>query len=210
MASEVNTIHNNRSVEIRWIRIGILGGLCASILYPVLLFAPLSLPLTAAVASFLGPAIGVGSLGLYRLIRLHAPSVSGALGAIHNIIAGALFTAMALVQLAVRSQAPTGSAADLVGVWLGIDVAWDIYIGLGTLAFGWAMRHHPRFGWPFAVTGMLLGLLEIILNLLPFPTPPANAGSVDIGPVVGLWYLASTIQAWRSLSWAGERCKPDA
>jgi hypothetical protein len=50
-------------VEIRWIRAGIVGGLCASILYPVLLLAPLPLPVTAAVASFLGPAIGLGSLG---------------------------------------------------------------------------------------------------------------------------------------------------
>lgn len=194
-------------VEIRWIRVGVLGGLCASILYPVLLFAPLPLPLTALVASFLGPAIGVGSLGLYRLIRLDAPSVTAALGAVHNIVAGGLFTAMALVQLAVRARASEG-AGDLVGVWLGLDVAWDVYIGLGTLAFGWAMRRHPRFGWLFSAPALLLGLLVVVLNLLPFPTPPADAGSFDIGPFVGLWYLAATIQAWRSLSWARERCGP--
>jgi hypothetical protein len=110
-------------VEIRWIKLGIAGGLCASVLYPVLLFAPLPLVLTAAVASLLGPAIGVGSLGLYRLIRLHAPSVMAALGAIHNVVAGALFTAMALVQLAVRAR-PAEGAAPLTGVWLGLDVAW--------------------------------------------------------------------------------------
>lgn len=195
--------------EIRWVRIGILGGLCASVLYPVLLFAPLPLAVTAAAASFLGPAIGVGSIGLYRLIRLHAPSVTAALGAVHNVVAGALFTAMALVQLAVRAR-PPGGAANLFGVWLGLDVAWDVYVGLGTLAFGWAMRRHPRFGWSFAAPGLALGLLVIVLNLIPFPVPPAEAGSFDIGPLVGLWYLASTIQAWRSLPWARERCRPAA
>jgi len=199
----------NDHVEIRWIRAGIVGGLAASVLYPVLLFAPFPLPITAAVASFLGPAIGIGSLGLHRLIRLDAPSVTAALGALLNIVAGALFTAMALVQLAVRARAPE-SAGDLVGVWLGLDVAWDIYIGLGTLAFGWAMRRHPRFGWPFSAVGLLLGLLVIVLNLIPFPTPPTSAGSFDIGPLVGLWYLASTVQAWRSLSWARQRCRPAA
>lgn len=198
-----------QQLEIRWIHVGIIGGICASILYPVLLLAPLPLAVTAGVAAFLGPAIGIGSLGLYRLIALHAPSVAAALGAIHNLIAGALFTCMALVQLAVRAQFPE-PAPNLVGVWLGLDVAWDVYIGLGTLAFAWAMRHHPRFRWAFAAPGLALGLLVVVLNLIPFPVPPAEAGSVDIGPLVGLWYLAATIQAWRSLPWARQRCRPSA
>jgi hypothetical protein len=111
---------------------------------------------------------------------------------------------MVLVQLAVRPRVPEG-VGDIGGVWLGLDVAWDIYIGLGTLAFGCAMLRHPRFGWPFAAPGLILGLLVVVLNLIPFPTPPAAAGSFDIGPFVGLWYLASTIQARRSLSWAREQ-----
>lgn len=196
-------------VELRWVRVGIFGGLCASVLYPVLLFVPLPLSMTAAVACLLGPAIGIGSLGLQRLIGLHAPSVAAVLGAIHNTLAGCLFTAMVLVQLAVRARSPAG-AGDLVGVWLGLDVAWDVYIGLGTLAFAWAMRRHPRFGWGFAGPGLAIGLLVIVMNLVPFPVPPAEAGWFDIGPLVGLWYLASTIQAWRSLSWARERCAPGA
>ena len=97
-----------------------------------------------------------------------------------------------------------------MGVWLGLDVAWDVYIGLGTLAFSWSMLHHPRFGWPFSASGFLLGLLVIVLNLIPFPVPPAEAGSFDIGPFVGLWYLATTIQAWRSLPWALQGCRPAA
>jgi hypothetical protein len=188
-------------VEIRWIKAGIVGGLCASALYPSLLFAPLSMRATAALAAFLGPAIGIGSLGLYQLMRLHARSVSAALGAIHNVIAGGLFTAMALVQLAVKSHTPA-STEEIIGVWLGLDVAWDMYIGLGTIFFAGAMLSHPRFRWPFAVSGLTLGLLVIVLNLLPFPMPPADVGSIDVGPFVGLWYLAATIQAWRSLTWA--------
>ncbi len=187
--------------EIRWVKVGIVGGFAASVLYPLALFAPLPLAATAAVGSLLGPAIGVGSLGLYHLIRLHEPSVAAALGAVHNAVAGALLTAMVLVQLAVRARVP-GGVGDVGGVWLGLDVAWDVYIGLGTLAFAWAMRRHPRFGWWFAAPGLVLGLLVVILNLVPFPTPPAKAGLFDVGPFVGLWYLASTIQAWRSLRWA--------
>jgi hypothetical protein len=190
--------------EIRWIKTGIVAGLCASILYPALIFAPLPLKSVAALAAFLGPAIGIASIGLYFLVRLHGHSVAASLGAIHNVLAGGFFSAMVLVQLAAKQHAPD-SVQDLVSVWLGLDVAWDIYIGLGTLFFAYAMMRHPRFRWPFAVPGFVLGVLVIVLNLIPFPVPPAETGSIDVGPFVGLWYLAVTIQAWRSLQWASQR-----
>jgi hypothetical protein len=67
------------------------------------------------------------------------------------------------------------------------------------------MLRHPCYRLPFALSGFLFGSLVLILNLLTFPTPPAEAGSIDVGPFVGLWYLASTVQAWRSLGWAREK-----
>ena len=36
---------------------------------------------------------------------------------------------------------------------------------------------------------MVLGALLVVLNVVTFPTPPADAGLFDIGPFVGLWYL---------------------
>jgi len=181
-------------VEIRWIKTGVVARLCASLFYPLLLFAPLPLVATAAVAALLGPAIGIGSLGLRQLIRMHGESVAATLGAIHNSLAGGLFTAMVLVQLAVRHHvADLSGSSELVGVWLGLDVAWDIYIGLGTISFAWAMLSHPRFRWPFAVPGFGLGILVVLLNLHAFPIPPGEAGSIDVGPFVGLWYLDATV-----------------
>jgi hypothetical protein len=192
--------------DIRWIQAGVAGGLCAAALYPLLIFAPLPFKATAAMAAFLGPAIGIGSLGLRCLIRLHDESVTATLGAISNFTAGALFVAMALVQMAVKTPgADTEHVRRLADVWLGTDVAWDTYIGLGTIFFGWSMFRHPKFRWPFGVSGLVLGILLLALNLATFPTPPADAGSFDVGPFVGLWYLAATIQAWRSLGWAREK-----
>jgi hypothetical protein len=192
--------------EIRLIVTGIIAGLCASIIYPLILFVPFSLPVVAAMASFLGPAIGIGSLGLRQLIRLHGESAAATLGAVHNLLAGALFTAMALVQLAVKDVAASSSKViELQGIWWGLDVAWDIYIGLGTIFFGCAMFRHPRFGMIFAGSGVALGVAEILLNVYTFPAPPAASGLFDIGPFVGLWYLAATIQAWRSLGWARQQ-----
>lgn len=198
--------------EIRWIKAGIAGGLAASVLYPALLILngpPLAV---TVIAAFLGLAIGVGSLGLRQLVDLHRRSVAAALGAISNYTAGALFTAMALVQLAVKQVgAETGIslAPDLEAVWLGLDVAWDNYIGVGTLLFALAVRGHPRFGWWFAGPGLVIGLGLIAMNLVTFPAPPSAAGLVDVGPFVGLWYLAATLQAWRSLGWARGRVSSD-
>lgn len=194
--------------EIRWIKVGIAGGLAASVLYPALLL--LSGPPFAVTtsAAFLGLSIGIGSLGLRKLIELHDRSVSASLGAIANYTAGALFTAMALVQLAVKQIGADMAITlqpDLEGVWFGLDVAWDLYIGAGTLLFAWAMKGHPRFGWWFAGPGLALGAGLLITNLAVFPTPPSAAGLFDLGPLVGLWYLAATIQAWRSLGWARSR-----
>lgn len=194
--------------RIQWILAGIIGGVLASVLYPALLILPGPPALITVLASFLGLSIGVGSIGLMKLIILNGCSVLASLGAISNFTAGALFTAMALVQLAVKevaSEAGVTFSAQLEAVWLGLDVAWDVYISVGTVFFSWAMLSHPRFGWYFGVPGMLIGILLMVFNLLPFPTPPSSAGLVDLGPLVGLWYLGATIQAWRSLGWAKDQ-----
>jgi len=191
---------------LTWIKLGIAAGVVASLFYPLLIFAPLPYLAVVMVASFLGPAIGLASLGLKRLLEIQQPSVWASVGAITNFMAGALFTTMLLVQLAFKSQ-PTQDMP--VMIWLGLDVAWDIYIGLGTMFFSLAMLSHPRFGKIFAIPGLVLGVLVIALNLATFPTPPAEADSFDIGPLVGIWYLVVTIQTWRSLVWAKGRLNLD-
>lgn len=117
------------SDDIRWIKTGIVAGLCASILCPTIIFAPLPLKPVAALAAFLGPAIGIGSIGLHYLVRLRGHSVAAALGAIHNVLAGVLFSAMALVQLAAKQYAPE-SVPDLLSVWLLLLGALVIVLNL--------------------------------------------------------------------------------
>jgi hypothetical protein len=191
------------SISLRAIRVGIVAGFFACLAYPLAVFAPLpKLATTTLVAGF-GPALGVASYGLRRLLDLESPRLSSALGSLLNALAGALFSAMLLVQLAVGYSAGGDKvSAPFVAIWLGLDVAWDAYVGLGTICFALAMMRHPRFGRVFAFFGMLIGAGLLALHLYTFPTPPQNAGLVDLGPVLGLWYLVVTIQMWRSLSWA--------
>jgi hypothetical protein len=158
-------------------------------------------------------SIGVGSLGLRRMIDLEGPSAAAALGVIANCTAGALFTAMPLVHPAVKQVAAGAAntfAPDLGAVWLGLDLAWYDYVGMGTIPFAWAMRHHPRFRWRFGASGLAIGVDLLASNLAVSPTPPSAAGLVDLGPLVGLWYLAASLQTWRSLGWARKRLHPEA
>ncbi len=149
--------------------------------------------------------IGLASLGLKELLLVRGNSVSARDRAWMNFTAGTLFTAMVLVQLAFRYAPATEEAPPIpVGVWLGLDVAWDIYIGLGTAFYSAAMLHHGRFGALFAVPEFLVALLLIGLNVPLSLPPPAEAGLFDFGPFVGLWYLAVTVQSWFSLAWARE------
>jgi hypothetical protein len=128
-----------------------------------------------------------------------------------NALAGALFAAMALVQIAIGELVKDRAAFhSLVGIWLGLDKAFDAYIGLGTVFFAIAMWRHPRFGRGFAISGLVIGAGLIFLNFLTFPSPPANAGLFDPGPVIGLWYLAVTIEMVRSVAWARRRVSQPA
>ena len=142
-------------------------------------------------------------MGLGRLLQVQRRSVAVQLAVALNFAAGALVTAMLLVQLAVGSRTH-GQAVplDLVAVWLGLDVAWDVYVGLGTGLFALAMLRHPRFRAVFGIPGLVIAGVLLGLNLGTYPTPPAEAGLFDAGPLVGLWYLAVSVQAWRSLGWA--------
>jgi hypothetical protein len=58
-------------------------------------------------------------------------------------------------------------------------VAWDVYLGLGTLLFAFSAWSHPRLGRPFAVSGALIAMALLALNLASFPTPPSDSSSAN-------------------------------
>lgn len=196
-------------MTLEWIKLGGLFGLASMAVFAIAAAAPLPDNATAVLAALFGPLLSLASYGLYRLLTLHRASVSLQVAAVSNIIAGALVTAMLMVQLAVRAG---GRASVDDFLWtkfrrvdLGLDVAWDVYICLGTFLFAWNMLRHPRFGRIFGGIGLLLASGLAVLNLATFPTPPAYAGLVDLGPLVGLWYVAASVQMLRSRRWAETR-----
>jgi hypothetical protein len=197
--------HASESKEpiLRWIRCGAVCGVAACVVYPSLIFIPLPDRAAALLAAAWGPLLGIASLGLCKLLQVERRLIGAQLGAVLNIAAGALVTSMLLVQIAAGMRASGEKVPrDLVSVWLGLDVAWDVYVGLGTAFFAWAMLRHARFGVVFGASGLVVAVVLLALNLYTFPEPPGEAGLFDAGPFVGLWYLAVSIRAWRSLGWA--------
>jgi hypothetical protein len=76
---------------------------------------------------------------------------------------------------------------------LSLDVAWDIFISLGTILFALSMTALPRFWKITGITGLAMGFGLLVLNIYTFPVPPGEAGLIDLGPFTALWYLAVTI-----------------
>jgi hypothetical protein len=155
---------------------------------------------TSILASAFGPLIAGASVALYLFLASERATLAGQLAAVANVAAGALVTAMVLVQLAVNDvEAGLSPAVNdaFEHVEFGLDLAWDVFLVAGTILFSCAMLADRRFGRRFALPGIVLAVALYVLNFASFPTPPADNGSVDLGPFVGLWYAAVSVQALR-------------
>jgi len=198
----------------RWIKLGVICGLLVSFIYPALIFIPLPDIVQTFLVMLYGPLLGFASAGLYYFITIHKKSLTASAAVVSNIIAGVLITTMLLVQVAMRSSQPAESVGTGGWLWtsinsvhLGLDVAWDVYIFFGTLLFAISMFNHPKLGKIISIAGIIISLLLIVLNAIPFPVPPADAGLIDVGPLVGLWYLTVTIVIIFNLKWVDEKLK---
>jgi hypothetical protein len=192
----------------QWTIMSIITGLGAVISYTLMIILPGPYLALVIVVSAFGPLLAAASLGLYHVLAESGNPIVLQLAVMFNVLGAAIFTTMLLVQLAIGHQLQsidqgainvTALRTSLIGVQLGMDVAWDIFIALGTLLFGISMIGDARFGWILGIAGILIAVALLILNLWTFPTPPAAKNLVDLGPLVGLWYLAVTIMLIRWL-----------
>jgi xanthosine utilization system XapX-like protein len=213
---EPKGMDNGKALIYRWIIFGAYAGLGAVVVYPLLLFVPLPQFPTVLLSGSFGLLLGTASIGLYQMLAVNRKTISAQLGAVFNVVAGAAFNMMILAQLAVNQTMAKylADASDestketLKRIWrvvdkvqAGLDVSWDFYICAGTFLFAINMIKHPRFGFVFGASGMAIAVLLMIFNIYTFPINPGQEGLVDLGPAVGLWYLAVVIQTFRSLRW---------
>ena len=175
-------------------------GLLANVAYALAASEALGDIATPIAASLFGPLIAGASVALYLLLASERATLAGLLAAVANVAAAALVTAMALVQVAVNDvEAGLSPAVNdaFEHVEFGLDLSWDVFLVAGTILFSAAMLADPRFGRRFAVPGIAVAAGLYVLNFATFPTPPASEDLVDLGPLVGVWYAAVSVQALR-------------
>jgi hypothetical protein len=201
---------------VGWTRVGATCGVLAVLSYGLISAAPLTPTQALVVACVFGPALMCASMGLYHTLRAHRRTVTLDLGLVFNVAAGVTVTLMLFSQLGFKrwfdvqfgngstdSSEPALKAAFEAanGIQLGLDVAWDLFLSIGTVLLALNMWHHRRFGRLLAVSGCVIAIGLIVANLVVFPEPPGQAGSIDLGPVIGLWYLIVSIRLAMSGGW---------
>ena len=212
-------IQVQNKMTIQWIKLGIVCGILTTLIYPLLILVKMPIIITALLAAAMGLLLSLASIGLYQVLKLHRKTVKLQIAVLFNIIAGVLLNLMFMVQLTVREfmkgyidQATNEYAQEtyemiwksLDKVQLGMDLSWDVYLSVGTFLFALSMLTHPRFGKIFGWLGMSFALLLLYFNFISFPVPPGEAGLIDFGPAIGLWYLAVAIRILFSLKWVKE------
>ena len=201
-----------------WIKVGGVCGVLSVISYLAAAFAPLPDLLSNVTAFAFGPLLAVGVTGLYYCLALERRGPMIQIATIFGIAGGVTVLIMLTTQQAIFSVIKRSSAgpelsqlkAGLNAVQLGIDVAWDVLICVAVVLFGVAMLRHPRFGRVFGSIGIISALMALSFNLWYFPTPPADANSIDWGPLDALWLLVTFVMLLRSTKWAGDRSRDHA
>ena len=186
----MNVVTPSKELDYRWAPVTAISGIVGIVAYTGTLAASHSTSPVIAVPLLFAFAFGitVSSIGLYQILGGKTGSQMVLIAAVANVIAAAQLLAMLMVQMSVYSLVQQPEAA-LKAVWWGLDVAWDLYVGTGTILFALCMFGRRGLGIWFAVPGLLIGGLLLIFNIATFPKPPDTAGLVDFGPLVGLWYL---------------------
>ncbi|HSL25781.1 MAG TPA: hypothetical protein VLA54_05815, partial [Acidimicrobiia bacterium] len=188
------------SSHLMWIRSGAVAGMLAVASYSLLLFGSGSEGFGFLVGSVFGVGLGVAAYGLFQFVWLHRRTAAAQVAVVATMVGSVVFVLMMATQLSIRAPLPSplrpiglGAARELADrVHFGLDLAWDLYFALGMWMFGLTAFTHPRLGRVLGVSGMLIATALLAVNLATFPLPPAGAGSIDLGPVAGLWYLAVT------------------
>jgi hypothetical protein len=164
----------------------------------------LSQRLSLVLAFAIGPVAVYGTLALSEsLVRVFG-TFTLRVGTIFLVIGFALFTLMATMQQAVfaeykqllgataSTQAPTAlkESFELVNrVQLGADVAFDIFYSLGIILVSSVIVRGRWLERVVGAYGLVVATGLLVLNMWFFPTPPAAAGSVDLGPATIAWWV---------------------
>jgi len=197
-----------------WAKVAIVAGLIALTSYFCsVVFKPFPWTVGRILFAF-GPVSIISVVAFFKATEKYAGSIAHSLGTLFLVIAGAIVNVMAVVQDtqftvfgAKIRNAPDPAAAELLEeilwgvnvVQSGLDVSWDVFVSSGTVLLAFSLMRHPAVGKVWGVLGATVGAAALALNLITFPSSPASAGLIDLGPGVGMWYAVILMLLFRSL-----------
>ena len=186
-------------------KIGAVSGILSIVFYfsvAVFSFLPDTLALGLA---FSFPLLWiVAFMGLYQFLKAEKLAASLEIGYLFGIIGAAMACMLLVVQQAniiwhaqAMEEAVTPEAQALLKatfrgtnrVQAGMDVAFDIFITIAWFLFGINIARSKNFNAFLGLLGCLLAAGLLALNMITFPTAPAEAGLFDLGPFLGIWTL---------------------
>lgn len=186
-------------------RIGGIAGILSIVFYfsvAVFSFLPDAIALSLA---FSFPLLWIiAFMGLYHFLKEERHTASLEIGYIFGIIGGALACTLLVVQQAniiwheqAMAEAASEEAQALLKatfrganrVQAGMDVAFDIFITVSWFLYAINVARSSYFPRLLGWTGCLLTIGLLTLNMITFPTAPAEAGLFDLGPFLGIWTL---------------------
>lgn len=143
------------------------------------------------------PVLGIVFLfSVVEYIHAHKPSYANKLsfvfGSLAFTLCAAFLAAQLAVQIGVNLNDANVNAAEAKFVKesirlidMGIDVAWDMFIGTHLILFMLSARRLKELKYWGFVLGVL-GIALMILNTMTFPNPPAESGLFDLGPFIAI------------------------
>ncbi len=184
----------------------IIGGICG-ILGTINYILAIMISLPSVVSFLLAISWPIFSLifaySVYKYIAIHKQSIKNQLALIFTYTAFILVSIMISIQLVVKSGLEesiintSGSEKETLSLilsslrWvdLGVDLAWDMFLGIALILLSLAIWSHPKFGKWWSIPLALLGIAVIVTNLYTFPYPPDMKGLFDVGPLTGSFII---------------------
>jgi hypothetical protein len=183
----------------RW---GAISGIAGTVCYIAAIAIPFH-PTARYLIAMAWPVLSIiFAYSIYRYIANERPTASNQLSFVFACLGFTLVASMLSVQMATGLATDDFIAASpdkkeqlqlihrtIRYVDMGIDVAWDIFIGTSLIFLSFAIKRHPHFRLWWSVLAALLGTMLIVLNVITFPYPPDSKGLFDIGPGIGLYII---------------------
>lgn len=196
----------------RLLILGGISGIISTVSYAAAVTLPVNDLRIGLVLGMIWAILGIGyAYALYTLVGNERPGVANRFAFLLAVIGFSIVASMISVQLAVRTGIAgyTSEGGMQNGeMWIqlrrmirlvdmGLDVAWDMFIGSSLAVIAFPMLKHSRLGWRWAFPSAILGSLLVIINIMTFPFPPVDRGFVDVGPVIGVFVVALSIHMIR-------------